>query len=76
MASCADCTDSYRKALAAKGQARPDGSYPIRNRADLARAILAIGRAKDPQAVKRWIIRRARELHCIDLLPDSWRILQ
>lgn len=69
-----DFTGRQRATLADKGQARPDGSFPIRNRADLARAILALGRAKNPAAAKRWIIRRARELGAVDLLPDSWHV--
>lgn len=70
----ADFTEQQRKDLADQGLAMPDGSYPIRNRADLARAILAIGRASDPQSVKRWIIRRARALDAVDMLPKAWGI--
>lgn len=67
-------SDSQRQTLADKGQAMPSGAFPIRNRADLAKAIMAIGRAKDPQAARRWIIRRARELGATDLLPSSWNV--
>lgn len=70
----ADLPDQMRQHLADRGMAMPDGGYPIRNRQDLAKAILAFGRAKNPQAVKRWIIRRARELDAIDALPTSWGI--
>lgn len=61
-----------REELAEKGEAMPSGAYPIRNRADLQRAIQAFGRASDPLATKRWIIKRARELEAVDFLPDGW----
>lgn len=61
-----------RERLAEEGNAMPDGSYPIANRQDLKNAILAFGRAKDPEAVKRHIIRRAKELGATNLLPESW----
>jgi hypothetical protein len=67
-----DYTDTQRQNLADKGEAMPHGGYPIKNRADLKRAIQAIGRAKDPEATKRWIKKRAKELDCEDLIPDSW----
>lgn len=72
----ADYTTDQRKELAQKGQARTDGSFPIVTRQDLANAIMSIGRA-DPSeraSVKAWIIKRARELDAIDLLPSSWGI--
>jgi len=73
MASHSLSTDA-RHAAADHGQAMPDGSYPIRDRSELAKAILALGRATDPQAVKRHIIKRARALHALDLLPQSWHV--
>jgi len=69
-----DISEKSRQAAAERDEALPDGSYPIRNKADLRRAILAFGRAKDPEKVKKWIIRRAKELDSIDLLPDSWDV--
>jgi hypothetical protein len=63
-----------RKEAAARGEAMPDGSFPIRDRTELAKAVLALGRANDPQAVKRHIIARARALHAVDLLPASWNV--
>lgn len=65
-------SENQREKLADKGQAMPSGGYPIRNRADLKRAIQAFGRAKDPVKTKAWIRKRARELDALDLLPDSW----
>lgn len=67
-----DFTQTQRQNLAEKDQAMPNGSYPIRNRADLRRAIQAYGRAKDKAATKRWIMKRARELNATDLLPENW----
>ncbi|MGH2468524.1 MAG: hypothetical protein ACRDGF_00510 [Chloroflexota bacterium] len=61
-----------RKALAKKGQAMPDGSYPVRNLADLAKAVRAFGRAKNPDAVKAWIIKRAKALKATNILPADW----
>jgi hypothetical protein len=68
----ADLTADERKALADKGHAMPDGSYPIRNTDDLANAISSIGRAKDPAATKTYISRRAKELGATDKLPKDW----
>lgn len=63
-----------RRRLAAKGEAMPDGSFPIRNVADLRNAIRAIGRAKNPAAAKRHIIKRARALNATNLLPQTWNL--
>lgn len=62
-----------REELAEKKEAMPNGSYPIRNVADLKRAIQAYGRAKDKEATKKWIIKRAKELGREDLIPESWK---
>lgn len=51
-----------------------EGSFPIANVDDLDNAIRAVGRAKDPAAAKRWIIRRARELNAVSHLPASWNV--
>jgi hypothetical protein len=70
-----------RRNLAKQGKAMPDaqgsgGRFPIRNRADLQKAIRAVGRAKGGEEgrrkVRRFIIRRARELGLTSLIPDSW----
>jgi len=63
-----------RRRLAKKGQARPDGSFPIPNVAYLKKAIQAYGRANDKAAAKAHIIARAKALGRTDLLPDSWRV--
>jgi hypothetical protein len=67
-----EVSDQERARLADEGHAMPDGSYPIANVEDLKNAIQAYGRAKDPEAVKRHIIRRAKELGHTDFLPASW----
>jgi 2'-5' RNA ligase len=68
----ADISTSQREALAKSGEAMPDGGYPIRNGADLGRAILAFGRASDPAATKAHIQKRAKELGLTDKLPADW----
>lgn len=48
--------------MADSGVAMPGGGFPIRNRSDLERAVHALGRASNPDAVKRHIAKRARAL--------------
>lgn len=62
-----------RRKMAKSGQAMPDGSYPIANCADAANAIHAVGRAKNPDAVKAWIKRRVRALNCSGTIYDNWK---
>lgn len=71
-----DFTTKQREKLAEENEAMPDGSYPIRNRADLKRAIQAFGRSKNPEKTKAWIKKRARELDAEDLIPESWKEAQ
>lgn len=61
-----------RKELAKSGAALPDGSFPIENKNDLANAIKAFGRAKDPAAAKAHIKKRAKALGATDMIPDTW----
>ena len=67
-----DISAQQRRTAAAEGDALPGGRFPIRNKADLANAIRAVGRAKpsDRDAVRRFIIRRAKALGAS--YPDSW----
>lgn len=67
-----DFSSKERKSLAKKGEAMPDGSYPIRNEQDLKDAIHAIGRAKDPEKTKKHIINRAKSLGKDSLIPEGW----
>lgn len=62
-----------RDKAAKKGQALPDGSFPIRNESDLKKAIQAFGRAKNKAAAKRHIKKRARALNRTDLIPEDWK---
>lgn len=66
-------TAEQRKALADSGKAMPDGSYPIENASDLSNAIQAIGRATNPAAVKAHIIKMAKAMGKMDMLPDDWK---
>jgi hypothetical protein len=70
--SARDFSTEEREKLAKKGQAMPDGSYPIATVGDLRNAIQAFGRAKNASAVKQHIIKRAKALGKTDLLPDGW----
>lgn len=65
-------TEDQRTAMAKEGNALPDGSYPIGNKGDLQNAISAYGRAKDKEAAKRHIMKRARELGAESMIPANW----
>lgn len=66
-----DVDTDERKDLADKGEALPDGSFPIANCEDLANAVQAIGRAKNPAKAKAHIRKRADALECDIELPWS-----
>ena len=68
-----DFSSKKRDTMASKGTALPDGSYPIANKRDLANAISAYGRARNPEIVKRWIKKRAKELGACSMLPANWK---
>lgn len=69
-----------RKSLVKQGKALPDsgtgsgGRFPIRNEADLRKAIQAIGRVRpgDRAKVIAFIKRRAAALGLSRLIPDTW----
>lgn len=61
-----------RDEMARSGQALPDGSYPIKDEADLRNAIQAYGRAKDKEAAKAHIMKRAMDLGMEELIPMNW----
>jgi hypothetical protein len=65
-------TQERRMKLAKEGIAMPDGSYPIVSINDLKNAIQAYGRAKDLEATKKHIIKRAKSLNAEDMLPEGW----
>ena len=64
-----------REKLAKKGQALPDGSYPIRDVEDLKNAIQAYGRSKksDRPEVRKHIMKRAHQLNYRHLIPENWK---
>jgi len=64
---------AQREKAAEQGAALGDGSFPILNKADLANAIQAYGRAGDKPAAKAHIIKRAKALSAVDLLPEDWQ---
>jgi hypothetical protein len=67
-------TQDERDKAAAKGQALPEGGFPIQSHDDLKKAVKAFGRAKNPTAAKRHIIKRAKAIKGTHLLPDTWGV--
>lgn len=65
-----------RGQMAESGTAMVDGSFPIANEKDLKNAIRACGRAKDQDAAKAHIKKRAKALGKESLLPDDWKTVQ
>lgn len=63
-----------RKSMAKAGTAMADGSFPIATKEDLQHAISTFGLAKDPAAAKAWIIKRAKALDMLTMLPESWDV--
>ncbi len=62
-----------RKHKAGTGAAMPDGSYPIADEADLAKAIRAVGRGGDSHnAIRKHVMARARSLGASSKIPDNW----
>ena len=68
-------SQEQRDKAADSGAALPDGSFPIKTKADLGNAVQAYGRAKDKVAAKRHIIERAKALGAEDMLPKDWEKL-
>lgn len=77
----AEPTADQRKSLAKMGIAMPDGSFYIRNAAELGDAIHAVGRATPTadeseiarrNSVRKHIIKRANALKLSDQIPDTW----
>lgn len=65
-------SEESRMSMAKRGHALPDGSYPIKDEADLRNAIQAYGRAKDKEAAKAHIMKRAMDLGLDELIPSNW----
>lgn len=69
-----DFSHSERKDLAKKGEAMPNGEYPIRNSQDLKDAIKLSGASDMPkEKVRAWIKKRAKELGLESELPEEWK---
>jgi len=66
-------TRKRRTEYSKRGWALPDGSFPIRDVGDLRNAIQAFGLGKNRAAAKRHIMKRARQLGKLGLIPDSWK---
>jgi hypothetical protein len=67
-------TAAHRQTLAAKGHAMSHGGFPIVTAEDLSNAIQSLGRAKNPDAAKAHIIKRAKALGLTSKLPDDWNV--
>ncbi len=62
-----------RRVMVGRGQAMADGSYPVKSRADLRRAIRAVGRGgADHDAIRCHIVQRATALGLTAMVPDNW----
>jgi cation transport regulator ChaB len=63
-----------RREMAKSGEAMPDGSFPIKTRADVKNAVHDYGRGPqgEDSKVKAHIIKRAKALDATDLLPQDW----
>lgn len=69
----ADLSAAGRRKAAASGAAMPDGSYPIKTKSDLRRAIKAVGRGNaDHSAIRKHIMKRAKALGLEAMVPDNW----
>ena len=67
-------SEDQRNSMAKEGTALPDGSFPISSSEDLRNAIQAFGRAKDKNAAKRHIMKRAKEMDMEKLIPATWLV--
>jgi uncharacterized membrane protein YkoI len=65
-------SEDKRTSMAEAGTAMSDGSYPIASETDLRNAIQAYGRAKDKEATKKHIMKRAKEMGKENLIPANW----
>jgi uncharacterized membrane protein YkoI len=64
--------EDQRQEMAKEGLALPDGSFPISTVDDLRNAIMAHGRATDKERAKKHIMKRARAMGRMDMIPASW----
>lgn len=68
--------DDERMEMAKGGMAMADGSYPIMDEDDLKNAIMAVGRASNPDEVKMHCRKRAEELGKEDMIPSNWKMAE
>ena len=64
-----------RMRLASEGKAMPDGSYYVRDCADLHNAVESYGRETGNRAeLRHFLIKRSIELGCTNEIPDNWEV--
>jgi hypothetical protein len=69
----ADLSAPGRKKAAASGASMSDGSYPIKTKADLRKAIKAVGRGgADHDKIRAHIVKRAKALGLEAMVPSDW----
>ncbi len=68
-----DFSTKQRDAAAESGAAMPDGSFPIKNEEDFHNAVRLAGNAKNPDAARAHIKRRAKKLGLEEKIPDTWK---
>lgn len=64
-----------RRDMAERGEALPDGSFPIADKADLGNALQSIGRASNRALALAHIRKRAKDLDAMNMLPD-WAMMK
>lgn len=69
----ANTSAAGRRKAAASGAAMPDGSYPIKTKADLRKAIKAVGRGgADHDKIRKHVMTRATALGLEAMVPTNW----
>lgn len=68
-----DYSAAQRSEMAKSGEARPDGSYPIKDKTDLKNAITTIGLGGNTSADRAHIKKRAAALGAEDMIPADWK---
>jgi hypothetical protein len=69
----ADLSAGGRKKAAASGAAMEDGSYPIKTKADLRKAIKAVGRGgTEHDKIRKHVMTRAKALGLEAMVPTNW----
>lgn len=72
-AAKADLSAAGRRQAAASGAAMEDGSYPIKTKSDLRKAIKAVGRGgADHNKIRKHVMKRAKALGLEAMVPTDW----